>query len=428
MINFLRKFRKNFADNNQFLKYSRYALGEIILVVIGILIALQINNSNQERIQKNELEDLMLSISNGIRSDIRSLNLIYTARKNMGISTDSIFNSIINNDSVKMDRYARYFVSRTGWNLFNTIYFKPNLSAFESLKNSTYFGKLQGTDIELLLSTYYADCLYIQKYEEEHNEAVKKTGLEWRRKFQYDIDLIFSPWVYTNEEHLKKEKYYREVLTDNLTIEYFGHGFSESSHLESYDNLLRLGNKFIEMVESKQMNFDKQTKLDFSGILYSYEDSELINVFINGKTTNGFELHHASNTNQGVDNPFDFQDDYTIFNYPQNQLKWTVFYIQVAALQGRVEEINLSEFSKVIVEMKGAQGDEQFQMTMKDILDPPDGSESRVTMNLTDEWATYEIELDQFQTADMKTISMALGFIFIGDKGQSIHVRSIKFK
>jgi hypothetical protein len=41
------------AKSNQFLKYSRYAIGEIGLVVIGILIALQINQWNDYRIKRN---------------------------------------------------------------------------------------------------------------------------------------------------------------------------------------------------------------------------------------------------------------------------------------------------------------------------------------------------------------------------------------
>jgi len=49
MIPFFRKIRKKMADDNQFFKYSRYAIGEIVLVVIGILIALQINTWNEER-------------------------------------------------------------------------------------------------------------------------------------------------------------------------------------------------------------------------------------------------------------------------------------------------------------------------------------------------------------------------------------------
>jgi hypothetical protein len=58
MINFFRKIRKKLADDNQLLKYSRYAIGEILLVVIGILIALSINNWNQNRI--NSLSERLL--------------------------------------------------------------------------------------------------------------------------------------------------------------------------------------------------------------------------------------------------------------------------------------------------------------------------------------------------------------------------------
>ena len=44
MINFFRKTRKKLADDNKFFKYWRYAIGEIVLVVIGILIALSIRD------------------------------------------------------------------------------------------------------------------------------------------------------------------------------------------------------------------------------------------------------------------------------------------------------------------------------------------------------------------------------------------------
>ena len=49
MIGFFRKIRKKFADDNKPLKYARYAVGEIVLVMIGILLALQVNNWNEAR-------------------------------------------------------------------------------------------------------------------------------------------------------------------------------------------------------------------------------------------------------------------------------------------------------------------------------------------------------------------------------------------
>ncbi|MBT8306228.1 MAG: hypothetical protein KJN85_04770, partial [Maribacter sp.] len=49
MIKFFRKIRQQLLIENRTGKYLLYAIGEIVLVVIGILIALQINNWNEEK-------------------------------------------------------------------------------------------------------------------------------------------------------------------------------------------------------------------------------------------------------------------------------------------------------------------------------------------------------------------------------------------
>jgi len=59
MLHFFRKIRRDLIANSQFFKYFKYAIGEIILVVLGILIALQINNWNEER-KNSELFDARL--------------------------------------------------------------------------------------------------------------------------------------------------------------------------------------------------------------------------------------------------------------------------------------------------------------------------------------------------------------------------------
>src|SRR6056297_3227687 len=55
MIKFFRKIRQTLLSDGKTGKYFKYAIGEIILVVIGILIALQINNWNEERKLQNEI-------------------------------------------------------------------------------------------------------------------------------------------------------------------------------------------------------------------------------------------------------------------------------------------------------------------------------------------------------------------------------------
>lgn len=58
MIKFFRKIRKNLLTENKMSKYFFYAIGEIVLVVIGILIALQINNWNAD--QKTATEEISI--------------------------------------------------------------------------------------------------------------------------------------------------------------------------------------------------------------------------------------------------------------------------------------------------------------------------------------------------------------------------------
>lgn len=61
-------------NQSKFGKYIGYAFGEIILVVIGILIALQINNWNENRKSKHELDRIYLSIIDEIDNDVQILN------------------------------------------------------------------------------------------------------------------------------------------------------------------------------------------------------------------------------------------------------------------------------------------------------------------------------------------------------------------
>jgi hypothetical protein len=72
MIKFFRRIRKKMADDNRPVQYMRYAAGEIALVVIGILIALQINNWNEERKRAQHEHKILLALkSDFIESKMR---------------------------------------------------------------------------------------------------------------------------------------------------------------------------------------------------------------------------------------------------------------------------------------------------------------------------------------------------------------------
>ena len=66
MIKFFRQIRQNLIMENNTSKYLKYAIGEIVLVVIGILIALQINNWNEDHKLKNEELKILLELNNAL--------------------------------------------------------------------------------------------------------------------------------------------------------------------------------------------------------------------------------------------------------------------------------------------------------------------------------------------------------------------------
>ena len=70
MINFFRRIRRNLIQDSQFYKYLKYAVGEILLVVLGILIAFQINNWNDKKENKKKELSYISSIIEDIETDI----------------------------------------------------------------------------------------------------------------------------------------------------------------------------------------------------------------------------------------------------------------------------------------------------------------------------------------------------------------------
>ena len=108
MIKFFRHIRKSLIEKNQMCKYFKYVIGEILLVVIGILIALQISNWNDNRISQNSktqyceqsLEEIELGITvinvllKRHESDINAYNTYEAICETPNLSLDTIYKNI----------------------------------------------------------------------------------------------------------------------------------------------------------------------------------------------------------------------------------------------------------------------------------------------------------------------------------------------
>ena len=68
MPRFFNRIRRQLAKDNKFFQYSRYAIGEILLVVIGILIALQIGNWNETLKERAQEKELLINLLDHLRT------------------------------------------------------------------------------------------------------------------------------------------------------------------------------------------------------------------------------------------------------------------------------------------------------------------------------------------------------------------------
>jgi len=75
MLRFFRKMRSALIPESRFGRYFFYALGEIVLVVIGILIALHINNWNEERKADKFEKKLLNELLNTLVKDYRTIHI-----------------------------------------------------------------------------------------------------------------------------------------------------------------------------------------------------------------------------------------------------------------------------------------------------------------------------------------------------------------
>jgi hypothetical protein len=165
MIPFFRKIRKKMADDNKPMKYMRYAIGEIVLVVIGILIALQINNWNEDRKENNIENKILVEISNGLRQDLLDIRSNMSEHR-AGLKACEYYFDLFTNKQVQADSINYYYTYLTRG--YISI---QNKSGYESLKSrGLELIKNDSLRIEII-KLYEQDYSFIRKLEEQDPEG-----------------------------------------------------------------------------------------------------------------------------------------------------------------------------------------------------------------------------------------------------------------
>jgi len=177
MIKLFKRIRKNLISKGNTGKYLTYAFGEIILVVIGILIALQINTWNEARknkaLEKSMLENLVQNLeqnSDKMKSHIKSINF---NRKSGAVVLAAIENKLIDQDALE-DQFHKALMNTSSVGLSETGYTVIKNNGFQIIRNQTLKNELmaffEDTQPHLLgdLSWGTIDIADREKFVDEH--------------------------------------------------------------------------------------------------------------------------------------------------------------------------------------------------------------------------------------------------------------------
>ncbi len=138
-----RKIRKHSATNKKVLNYVGYSIGEIFLVVVGILIAVALNNWNQKIQEKNELDNILITIKKDLQNDIQDIDKILAYHKRLSPLYSKILNdSLTKKDYLEKDSSLPYLIlgypeisfDKRGFNLLST-YNSNNETTKDTLAN-----------------------------------------------------------------------------------------------------------------------------------------------------------------------------------------------------------------------------------------------------------------------------------------------------
>jgi hypothetical protein len=161
MIIFFRKIRKQLADDNKPLKYARYAIGEIVLVVIGILIALQINSWYADRITRANEQMLLINIIENLSTDYQTtFELLHKVKRRQEIHLQLHNASIAKVITEQSDPYSAEIVEKT--DIISI--------TWDNHKNS--IEKISIREIRNELNQYFSSHSVLLKYNVDLNDVI----------------------------------------------------------------------------------------------------------------------------------------------------------------------------------------------------------------------------------------------------------------
>ena len=174
MIKLFRNIRQRLLSEGKTGRYFKYAIGEIILVVIGILLALKINNWNEERKQRNIEQEYLLSLQIEFNTNLDKINTSITENEKILNSINSLLTLFDNDvlDTLSNNNMNQLFRSVFG----NQMNFKPSTGVLNDMISSGNLKLIINQKLRQRLASFDSSLEFLKL--QENNTIVTRTNLK----------------------------------------------------------------------------------------------------------------------------------------------------------------------------------------------------------------------------------------------------------
>ena len=249
MLTFLRKIRRSLIDSNSGRKYILYAIGEIALVVIGILIALQINNWNEAVKEKHIEKELLLELKMDLNETLTDLKSdIFTVNWILAV-TDSLYQDIyVKKDSETGPYKVPFWYTFVGGSLYSkqSAYQSIQSRGIHIIKNSNlrnaisdfyelFLSRIQSAESNIhmmqdnelnpafnLYATIYHDCKDCQTLPDilyiDNQSPFKNKSYLTVKEANMRLDQHLMKYYRTNTRLLSLYKQAESVIQENISL------------------------------------------------------------------------------------------------------------------------------------------------------------------------------------------------------------------
>ncbi|TXG38718.1 hypothetical protein [Seonamhaeicola maritimus] len=258
MIKFFRKIRQKLLAENSFSKYLLYAIGEILLVMIGILLALQVNQWNDEKKDRQIENTALLNLRKEFEKNIMNINRLAKTRLKREDEYRTYL-TVLDNDTIppeeKVKRQLPYLPNG---------YLNPTNTALKSLMNTGYIDKIKNDSLKTLLIKWTKDITMISlneqrvlKASQEQKEYLKKhiyQPIVKQKRREFDM----WPGTSLSKNSEDKNKNSRaSLIQDIVFFNTLSNSLSELYRLNSYTNYMRNKAEIILKLIDKELKTRK---------------------------------------------------------------------------------------------------------------------------------------------------------------------------